>query len=66
MRPIDGILTGTITLGQSGPGSNGNEGTLYFLQSSGTGASPSNAVIFWTYFNVGESYSSAGDTVSVF
>ena len=38
---IDGTLTGTITLGQSGHGNNGNEGVL---QISKTGASPSNAV----------------------
>ena len=27
--PIDGTLTGTTTLGQGGPGSNGNEGVLH-------------------------------------
>ena len=37
--PIDGTLTGAITPGQSGPGSNGNEGVLQISQSSGTGAS---------------------------
>ena len=26
--PMDGALTGTTTLGQSGPGSNSNEGVL--------------------------------------
>ena len=30
--PIDGSLTGTTTLGQSGPGSNGNEGVLHIPQ----------------------------------
>ena len=36
---IDRTLTGTTPLGQSGPGSNGNEGVLNILQSSRTGAS---------------------------
>ena len=29
---IDRTLTGTTTLGQSGPGSNSNEGVLHILQ----------------------------------
>ena len=41
---IDRTLTGTITLGLSGPGSNGNEKVLYTLQISRTGDSPSDAV----------------------
>ena len=32
--PIDGMLTGTITPGQSGTRCNGNEGVLYIPQSS--------------------------------
>ena len=40
--PIDRTLSGTTTLGQSGPGSNGNKGVLritqsYFVQSPGAG-----------------------------
>ena len=35
---IDGTLTGTTTLGQSGPGSNDSEGVLLIAQSSRTGA----------------------------
>ena len=38
-------LTGTTTLGQSGPGSNGNEGVLRIPQSSRTGASPSHGLV---------------------
>ena len=42
--PTDGILAGTTTLNQSWLGSNGNEGVLYTLQISRTGASLSDAV----------------------
>ena len=35
--PVDGILTGTTTPGQSGTGSNGNEDVLYIPASSRTG-----------------------------
>ena len=35
----DGLLTGTNTLGQSEPGSNGNDGVLHIPQSSKTGDS---------------------------
>ena len=39
--PIDRTLSGATTLGQSGPGSDGNEGVLRILQSSCiTGNSP--------------------------
>ena len=31
---MNGTLTGTTTLGQSGPGSNGNEGLLHSPQNS--------------------------------
>ena len=41
--PIDGILMGTTTPDQSGPGGNGNEKGLH-IQISITGASPSDAV----------------------
>ena len=43
--PIDENLTGTITTGQSGPRSNGNEGELYITQSSRYRASPSDCLI---------------------
>ena len=38
---MDATLTGTTTQGQSGPGSNGNEGVLHIPQSSIIGASSS-------------------------
>ena len=34
-----------MTLGQSGPGSNGNEGVLLIPQGSRTGASPSDGLV---------------------
>ena len=45
---IDETQTGTITLGQSGPGSNGTEGVLHIRQSSRTGASLSDGVWYHT------------------
>ena len=42
--PIDGIPIVTNSLGQSEPGSNGNEVALKALQNPRTGASPSDAV----------------------
>ena len=42
---IDRILSGATTLGQSGPGSNCNEGVLHILQSSKIGASPSDCLL---------------------
>ena len=44
IQPIDGTLTGTTTPGQSGPGSNGDEGVLHIPQTSKTGTSPSGHV----------------------
>ena len=41
----DWTLTGTTTLGQSGPKSNGNEEVLYIPQSSKTEASPSDGLV---------------------
>ena len=44
--PIDRILSGATTLGQSGPGSNGNKRVLHVLQSSSiTRASPSDCLV---------------------
>ena len=46
---IDRILSGGTTLGQSGPGINGNEGVLCFPQSSTiTGVSLSDLLMSWT------------------
>ena len=41
---MDGTLTDTTTLSQSGPGSNGNEDILHTPQIFRTGASPSDVV----------------------
>ena len=41
---IDGTLTDITTLGQSGPGSNDNEGVLYTAQIFRIGDLPSDAV----------------------
>ena len=43
--PIEGTLTGIITPGQSGPGSNSNERVLHIPQNSKTEASPSNGLM---------------------
>ena len=61
-------LTGTITPGQSSPGSNGNDGILHSLPDF------QNCIItigrsllsYSVYPSIGGSYSSAKDTVSVF
>ena len=41
---MNGTLTGTITSDHSGPGSNGNQGTLHTPQIFRISAPPSNAV----------------------
>ena len=41
--PLDGTLTDTTTLGQSGSGSNANKGVLHISQCSRTVASPFSA-----------------------
>ena len=44
--PIDGTLSGVTTLGQSGAGSNGNEGIVCIPQSSSiTEAPPSDCLV---------------------
>ena len=59
--PIDGTLSGATTSGQSGPGSNGNEGVLCIPQSSSiTGTSPSDCLVSYPGHSLGgESYPSA-------
>ena len=44
MWPINRILKGTTSPGQSGPGSNGNEEVFHTLQNFRTGASPPDVV----------------------
>ena len=48
MWPIDGTLTGITTLGQSGLGSNFNEGVFHIPQSSRTGALWSDSLVLYT------------------
>ena len=61
IRPIDRTLSGATTLGQSGPGSDDNEGMLYISQSSSiTGTSPSDCLVSYPGHQLwGKSYSSA-------
>ena len=58
--PIDRILSGATTPGQSGPGSDGNEGVLRIPQSSSfTGTSPSDCLVSYPGHSLVGSYSSA-------
>ena len=45
IRPIDGILAGTITQGQSGSESNRNDEVPHITLSSRTGPSPSDGLV---------------------
>ena len=64
--PIERTLSGATTLGQSGRGSDGNEGALYIPQSfSITEASPSDCVLSYPGYLLEESYPSA-ETQSVY
>ena len=57
---IHRTLSGAITLGQSGPGSDGNKGVLFILQSSSIpGTSPSDCLVSYPGHSLGKSYSSA-------
>ena len=47
IRPIDRTLSGATTLGQSGPGNNGNDGVLHIPQISKAGTSPSNGLMLY-------------------
>ena len=58
--PIDRTLSSATTPGQSGPGSNGNEGVLRIPQiSSITGTSPSDGLMSYPGHSLGEFYPSA-------
>ena len=61
ISPIDRILSGATTLGQSVPGSNGIEGILYILQSSKIGALPLDCLVLYPGYSLGgeRSYPSA-------
>ena len=55
--PIDRPLLGAATQGQSGTGSDGNEGALHIpKRSSITGASPSDCLVFYLGHLLGKSY----------
>ena len=59
-NPYIGPLSGATTPGQSGPGSNVNEGMLCIPQSSNiTGTSPSDCLVSYPGHSLGESYPSA-------
>ena len=45
--PIDVTLSGTTTLSNCGPGSNGSEGVICIPQSSRTEASPSDSLVLY-------------------
>ena len=63
---IDKTLSGTTTPGQSGLGSDSNEGVLRITQSSSiTEATPSDCLVSYTGHSLGESYPSA-ETQSVY
>ena len=53
--PRDEILSGAVTLGQSGPGSNGNEGVSHIPQIDKAGALLSDDLIYPGHF-LGGSY----------
>ena len=58
--PINRTLSGAVTPGQSGAGSDGNERVLYILQNSSiTRASPSDCLVSYQGHRVGGSYPSA-------
>ena len=65
-QPIERTLSGAINLGQSGTGSDGNEGVLRISQSSSIiGAPPSDCLVSYPRLSLLESYPSA-DTQSVY
>ena len=60
ISPIDRTLSGATTLGQNGPGSDGNEEVPWIPQSSSiTGTSPSDCLVSYAGHSLEESYPSA-------
>ena len=52
-NPQIGPLSGATTPGQSGPGSNGNEGVLHIPQSSSiTETIPSDSLVVWNLIDI--------------
>ena len=67
IKPIDRALSGATTPGQSGPGSDGNEGVLRILQSSSTvGTSPSDCLVSYPGHSLGGVLPPCRGAVSVF
>ena len=66
-KPIDRALSGATTPGQSGPGSDGNEGVLRIPQSSSTaGTSPSDCLVSYPGHSFGGVLPLCRGAVSVF
>ena len=63
---MDGTLTDTTTLGQSGPGSNDNEEELHIPQGSRTGASPSDGEVSYLAYTLEKSLTSSAMMQSVY
>ena len=64
---IDRALSGSTTPGQSGHGSNGNEGVLCIPQSSSiTGASPSDCFVSYLGHSLGEGFYPSAEKQSVY
>ena len=64
--PIDRTLSGATTPGQSGLGSEGNEGVLHIPQISKAGASPSDGLMSYPGHSLGGVLSLCRDAVNVF
>ena len=65
--PIDRTQSGATTPGQSGPGSNGNEGALRIPESSSsTGTSPSDCLVSYPGHSLGGILHLCRDAVGVF
>ena len=67
IKPIDSAQSGATTAGQTGPGSDGNEGVLHILQSSSiTGTSPSDCLVSYPEYSLGVVLPLNKGAVSVF
>ena len=64
--PVGRTLFGATTTGQSGPGSNGNEGVLNVPQSSKTRASPLYCLMSYQEYSLGEVLPLCRNAVDVF
>ena len=64
--PIDRALSGAITPGQSGPGSNGNEGVLCIPRIFKAGASPSDGLMSYSWHSLVGVLLFCSDAVDIF